>query len=105
MDAAFARPEIYEALEERGVVYAIRIPANESREWEVAETLFRPPGWPSRKPPVRYKSFAYQAGSSTKPRRIVAKVEHHPGELFPRVGFIVTNLSLPSGALVRFYNK
>jgi DDE family transposase len=27
------------------------------------------------------------------------------GELFPRVGFIVTNLSLSSRAVVRFYNK
>ena len=36
---------------------------------------------------------------------MVAKVEHHPGELFPRVGFIVTNLTLPSRAVVRFYNK
>ena len=62
-DAAFAKREIYDALEERGAVYAIRIPANESLEWEVAEILFRPPGRPSRKPLVRYKSFAYQAGS------------------------------------------
>src|ERR1019366_7743900 len=37
--------------------------------------------------------------------RVVAKVEHHPGVLFPRVGFIITNLSLPSRAVVRFYNK
>jgi len=36
---------------------------------------------------------------------VVAKVEHHQGELFPRVGFIATNLSLPSRAVVRFYNK
>jgi hypothetical protein len=36
---------------------------------------------------------------------MVAKVEHHRGELFPQVGFIVTNLSLPSQAVVRFYNK
>jgi hypothetical protein len=35
----------------------------------------------------------------------VAKVEHHPGELFPQAGFIVTNLTLPSRAVVRFYNK
>jgi len=35
----------------------------------------------------------------------VAKVEFHAGELFPRVGFIVTNLGLPSQAVVRFYNK
>ena len=31
-DAAFARPEIYEALEARGVQYAIRIPANKNLE-------------------------------------------------------------------------
>jgi hypothetical protein len=36
---------------------------------------------------------------------VVAKVEFHAGELFPRVGFIVTNLTLPSRAVVRFYNK
>jgi hypothetical protein len=47
----------------------------------------------------------YQADSWTTARRIVAKVEHHVGELFPRVGFIVTNLPLPNQAVVRFYNK
>ena len=54
---------------------------------------------------VRYKSFRYQAKSWTTPRRIVAKVEHHRGELFPHVGFIVTNMVLPSRSVVRFYNK
>ena len=57
------------------------------------------------RPLVRYKSFSYQAGSWTTPRRIVAKVEHHAGELFPRIGFIVTNLRLASRAVVRFYNR
>ena len=56
-------------------------------------------------PLVRYKSVRYQAESWTTPRRIVAKVEHHVGELFPRVGFIVTNLPLSNRAVVRFYNK
>ena len=37
-------------------------------------------------------------------RQVVAKVEYHAEELFPHVGFIVTNLSLPSRAVVRFYN-
>ena len=104
-DAAFAKPEIYDALEQRDVEYAIRIPANKSLELEIEDILFRPRGRPSRKPLVRYKSFRYQAESWATPRRIVAKVEHHPGELFPRVGFIVTNLRLPSRAVVRFYNK
>jgi hypothetical protein len=54
---------------------------------------------------VRYKSFLYQAESWKQARRVVAKVEFHYGELFPRVGFIVTNLALDNRAVVRFYNK
>jgi hypothetical protein len=104
-DAAFAKPEIYEALEERGVKYAIRIPANDSLERDVAELLTRPAGRPTHKPVVRYKSFLYQAESWKKARRVVAKVEFHSGELFPRVGFIVTNLETDRRAVVRFYNK
>jgi hypothetical protein len=104
-DAAFAKPEVYEALEERGVKYAIRIPANDSLERDISELLTRPVGRPSHKPVVWYKSFLYQAASWKTTRRVVAKVEFHFGELFPRVGFIVTNLTLPSRAVVRFYNK
>ena len=35
----------------------------------------------------------------------MAKVEWHPGELYPRVGFIVTNLSRPAERVVGFYNQ
>ena len=49
-DAAFAKPEIYEALEERGVRYAIRIPSNESLERDIAELVARRVGRPSHKP-------------------------------------------------------
>ena len=35
----------------------------------------------------------------------MAKGEHHPGEQFPRVGFVVTNLTLLSRAVVRFYKR
>ena len=104
-DAAFAKPEIYEALEERGVKYAIRIPANDSLERDIAELMTRPVGRPSHKPVVWYKGFLYQAASWKTARRVVAKVEFHFGELFPRVGFIVTSLETPSRAVVRFYNK
>jgi hypothetical protein len=54
---------------------------------------------------VWYKGFLYQAASWKTTRRVVAKVEFHAGELFPRVGFIVTNLERPSRTVVRFYNK
>ena len=88
-DAAFAQPEVYESSEQRGVQYAIRMAANKSLELEIEDILFCPPGRSSRKPLVRYKSFRYQAESWARPRRIVAKVEHHPGELFARPGFEV----------------
>jgi hypothetical protein len=104
-DAAFAKPEIYEALEERAVKYAIRLPANDSLLRDIEELLTRPVGRPSHKPVVWYKGFLYQAASWKVARRVVAKVEFHAGELFPRVGFIVTNLAMPSRAVVRFYNK
>ena len=39
------------------------------------------------------------------PRRVVAEVEWHMGELFPRVGFIITNLNAKAKNVVRFYNK
>jgi hypothetical protein len=104
-DAAFAKPEIYEALEERGVKYAIRIPANDNLERDIAELLTRPVERPSHKPVVWYKGFLYQAASWKTARRVVAKVEFHAGELFPRVGFIVPNAGTPSRSVVRFYNK
>ncbi len=104
-DAAFAKPEVYEALEARGVKYAIRIPSNDTLERAVAELLTRPVGRPSHKPVVRYKSFRYQAGSWKIARRVAAKVEFHCEELFPRVGFIVTTLETDSRAVVQFYNK
>ena len=104
-DAAFAKPELYEALEEREVKYAIRLPANDNLDRNITELLTRPLGRPSYKPVVWFKSFLYQAASWKTARRVVAKVEFHCGELFPRVGFIVTNLTGASRAVVRFYNK
>src|SRR5215831_13251306 len=104
-DAAFAKPELYEGLGAREVKYAIRLPANEILERNITELLRRPLGRPSYRPLVRYKSFLYQAASWRRARRVVAKVEFHFGELFPRVGFIVTNLAADNRAVVRFYNK
>jgi len=103
--AAFAKPEVYEALEERGVEYAIRLPANDSLERDIAELLTRPVRRPGHKPADWYKSFLYQAASLKTARRVVAKAEFHCGELSPRVGFIVTNLETNSLAVIRFYNK
>lgn len=52
-----------------------------------------------------FHDFKYRAASWHKRRRVVAKVEWHQGDLFPRVGFIVTNMSVKEEGLVQFYNK
>jgi len=104
-DAAFASPDIYEFLEGEGCGYAIRLPANDMLLREIAPLLIRPVGRPSNRPHVRYMDFQYQAQSWKRARRVVAKVEWHKGELFPRIGFIVTNLSRSAKRVVRFYNQ
>ena len=63
---------IYEVLESRGVKYAIRIPANENLERDVAELLLRPVERPSHKPTMWYKGFLYKAASWNTARRVVA---------------------------------
>jgi Transposase DDE domain group 1 len=104
-DAAFANPELYEYLEAEGFEYAIRLPANDALQRDIEPLLTRPVGHPSNTPVVWYAGFLYQAKSWNRARRVVAKVEWHNGELFPRVGFIVTNLTRPGKRVVRFYNQ
>jgi hypothetical protein len=103
-DAAFANPEIYEFLEAEGFGYTIRLPANRVLQDKIGHLLKRPVGRPPDEVRRYYSSFSYRAGSWTKPRRVVAKVEWHRGELYPRIGFVVTNLVRPAERIVAFYN-
>ena len=84
---AFAKPDIYEYLEERHVLYAIR---NEVLQRDRCSGGL----WAGRRSVQwSYDDFWYRAGSWDRARRVVAKVEWHRGELFPRVGFIVTSMT------------
>src|SRR5271168_4001935 len=103
-DAAFANPEVYEFLEAEGYKYAIRLPANQALQDKIGYLLKRPVGRPPHEVRRYFASFSYQAQSWKKSRRVVAKVEWHPNELYPRVGFIVTNLARPAERVVAFYN-
>jgi hypothetical protein len=103
-DAAFAKPEIYEFLEAEGYAYAIRLPTNPILQKQIGHLLTRPVGRPPNYVRVFHASFSYQAATWSKPRRVVAKVEWHPGELYPKVGFIITNLSRPAARVTKFYN-
>jgi hypothetical protein len=103
-DAAFASPKPMKLLEAEGYRYAIRLKANAVLERHIAHLLKRPVGRPSKKPKVFYHAFRYQAKSWDRARRVVAKIEWHAGELFPRVGLVVTNLRRSPKWVIKFYN-
>ena len=95
-DAAFANPQRYEFFEAEGIGYTIRLPANRVLQDRISYLLKRPVARSPHQVRRSYASFRYQAQSWSKPRRVVAKVEWHPGDLYPRVGFIATNLARPA---------
>jgi hypothetical protein len=104
-DAAFAGRKLLRLLEQEGFRYAIRIKANAVLERQIAGWLKRSVGRPSRQPKVFYYNLRYRAGSWDQARRVVVKIAWHAGELFPRVGFLVTNVKWPTKRVVRFYNR
>ena len=104
-DAAFAMPGVYEFLEAERIKYAIRFPTNKVLQERISYLLNRPVGRPANEVRRYHASFSYQAATWGKPRRVIAKVEWHPGELYPRAGFIVTNMSRPAENVVAFYNQ
>jgi hypothetical protein len=104
-DAAFAIPGLYELCEELGIDYAIGIKENKKLAEKVEKYTKRPVGRPGKKPVIKYVSFQYRAEAGKKDRRIVLKIEHHQGELFPRTGYTVTSLKWNNRKVVKFYNK
>ena len=104
-DAAFAIPELFDYLEANDFGYAIRLKANKVLERRVGHLLKRRRGRPSNTVERHYANFTYQANSWSKSRRVVAKVEWYPGELFPRVGYVVTTLTVSDERVIEFYNR
>jgi len=104
-EAPFARRELCQALEGRDVKYAIRLAANDYLKRHVEDLLSRPAGRGTRRTRVLYKSFLHREAGWKKARRVVAQVEFHAGELFPRLDFMVTNLEGDSREVVRFYHR
>src|SRR5262249_59726026 len=91
-DAAFAMPEVYEFLEAERIKYAIRLPANRVLQDRIGYLLKRPVGRPAHYVRRCHASFSYQAGSWSKPRRVIAMGVWNPEELYPHDAFIVPSL-------------
>src|SRR5262249_16881462 len=73
-DAAFAMPEVYEFQEAERIKYAIRLPANRVLQDRIGYLLKRPVGRPAHHVRRCHASFSYQAGSWSKPRRVIGRV-------------------------------
>src|SRR3546814_10863191 len=73
----------------------IRLPANDVLQRRIGHLQTRLIGPPPKEPIISFASFRYQAKGWTRSRRAVARFEWQQGELYPRVGFIVTNLRRP----------
>ena len=72
---------------------------------KIGYLLKRPVGRPPHEVRRYFASFAYRAQSWNRSRHVVAKVEWHLGELYPRVGFVVSNLPRSPEGIVTFYNQ
>ena len=83
----------------------MRIKGHARLEEHIAHLIAGPVGRPSRKPRVLYHDLSYRAGTWDRSPRVIAKLEWHTSELFPRIGFIVTDLSAEAEGVVRFYDK
>jgi hypothetical protein len=100
-------PKLYEYCEREGLFYAIGYASNEVLKSRVADTVWEQEVWYAfyREPRTRFQAFEdYQAGSWSRPRRIVAKIEINDKGINRR--FVVTNLSGdPQGIYHGFYVK
>ncbi|MGA8572822.1 MAG: IS1380 family transposase [Desulfobaccales bacterium] len=104
-DAAFSNPETYEYCEDHRITYFIRLPSNAILMRLLEPHLNRSVGRaPKSGIQVKVVDLQYQAKSWHKLRRVVAKIEWHRGELFPRIGFVVTNSRLPAAKVIKVYN-
>jgi len=104
-DSAFADPDIYDFCESKRVTYFIRLRSNAVLARLIKPYLNRPVGRPPQNGvQTKYVDMKYQAKSWDKPRRVIAKIEWHMGELFPSCYFIVTNSRLPAFSVVQVYN-
>jgi hypothetical protein len=104
-DAAFAKPELYAYCEAKRMTYFIRLKSNNTLKKLIEPHLERPTG-NLLKSGIQEKfiDLSYQAGSWEKPRRVVCRIAWHESELFPQIGFVVTNSRISVEKVIKLYH-
>lgn len=107
-DSGFTVPELYTLCEGMDVFYAIRLKANPrlaKKAQELVDARQKKQVLPVGPSAVFYSEFSYRAASWDHARRVVVKLERPEGELLFQPTFIVTNMSLPAKAVIKFYQN
>lgn len=105
-DSGFASPDLYEALEEKGCRYAIRLKENKKLRELAAdrdEALYLATMHNQVDYAVEYGEFMYQAGPWGHPRRVVFKIEKPYGQMAHMYTFIVTIMEMEPYQAIQFY--
>jgi len=105
-DSGFATPELYEISEQLDTLYAIRLKVNSTLYKLACEFAERMDSLCKRdviSSHVIYGEFKYKASSWKKERRVVVKLEKPEGQMLYNYTFIVTNMTLFPGDVVKFY--
>jgi len=104
-DAAFAKPELYAYCEAKRMTYFIRLKSNNALKNLIEPHLERPTGNLLKSGiEEKFIDLSYQAGSWEKPRRVVSRIARHENELFPRIGFVVTNSRISVEKVIKLYH-
>lgn len=105
-DSGFAKPQLYELLENNSVSYAIRLKANASLYSLAADAVQELTDICTSNIldyKVVYDEFYYQANSWTVPRRVIVKVEKPSNQMVFIHSFILTNMELSPMQVLMFY--
>ena len=105
-DVAFAKPELYAYCEAKRMTYFIRLKSNNALKNLIESHLERPTGNLLKSGiEEKFIDLSYQAGSWEKPRRVVCRIAWHESELFPRIGFVVTNSRISVEKVIKLYHR
>lgn len=105
-DSGFATPELYDLFEDHDVKYAIRLKINSTLmalAQEKTDALMSVVKRNAVDYAVTYGEFMYKAGSWSRARRVVFKIEKPANQFTFMYTFIVTNMEMEPYQVISYY--
>jgi hypothetical protein len=86
--------------------YFVRLKSNKTLKKLIEPHLERPTGSLLKSGiEEKFIDLSYQAGSWEIPRRVVCRIAWHENELFPQIGFVVTNSRISVEKVIKLYHR